>query len=75
MPLKRVRLAAVAALAAVIAIAPGRALSSDALVGAAFVVDSLLLAIAAGTILRGVLASATVDFRTILGAISPPRRG
>ena len=44
--------------------------SSDALLGAAFVVDSLLLAAAAVTILRRVVPSAMVDFRTILGAIS-----
>ena len=59
-----------AALAAVIATALARVLSSDALVGAAFVVDSLLLAVAAVTILRRVVPSAMVDFRTILGAIS-----
>jgi Ion channel len=69
-PLGRVRFAAGAALAAVIATALGRVLSSDALVGAAFVVDSLLLAVAAVTILRRVVPSAMVDFRTILGAIS-----
>jgi hypothetical protein len=45
-------------------------LSSDALLGAAFVVDSLLLAVAAATILRRVVLAAQVDFRTILGAIS-----
>ena len=69
-PLRRVRSAAAAALAAVIATALARALSSDALLGVAFVVDSLLLAVAAVTILRRVVPSATVDFRTILGAIS-----
>ena len=40
------------------------------LLGIAFVLDSLLLAVAAVTILRRVLLSAEVDFRTILGAIS-----
>ena len=45
-------------------------ISSDALLGAAFVVDSLLLAVAAGTILRRVILAVQVDFRTILGAIS-----
>jgi len=69
-PLKRVRFAAGAALAAVLATALARALSSDVLLGAAFVVDSLLLGVAAVTILRRVVPSAMVDFRTILGAIS-----
>jgi len=68
--LERVRLAVAAALAAVLATALARAVSSDGLLGAAFLVDSLLLAIAAATILRRVLISAEVDFRTILGAIS-----
>ncbi len=68
--LERVRLAVGAALAAVIATALAKAASSDALLGVAFVVDSLLLAVAAVTILRRVVPSATVDFRTILGAIS-----
>ena len=67
-PLGRVRFAAGAALAAVIATV--LATSSDGLLGVAFVVDSLLLAIAAVTILRRVVSSAMVDFRTILGAIS-----
>jgi Ion channel len=40
------------------------------LLGAAFVVDSPLLAVAAITILRRVVPPATVGFRTILGAIS-----
>ena len=68
--LGRVRFAVGAALAAVIAAALARAVSSDALLGAAFVVDSLLLAVAAVTILRRVVLAAQVDFRTILGAIS-----
>ena len=68
--LGRVRLAAVAALGAVIATALARAISSDALLGIAFVVGALLLAVAAVTILRRVLPSARVDFRTILGSIS-----
>ena len=66
----RVRLAFGAALAAVLATALARAVSSDALLGIAFVVDSLLLAVAAITILRRVVLTAQVDFRTILGAIS-----
>ena len=69
-PPVRVRLAAGAAVAAVLATVLARAFSSDALIGAAFVVDSLLLAVAAVTILRRVVPSAMVDFRTILGAIS-----
>ena len=68
--LGRVRLAAMAALGAVIATALAQAVSSDALLGIAFVVDAVLLAVAAVTILRRVLPSAQVDFRTILGAIS-----
>lgn len=69
-PLGRVRFAAGAALAAVIATVLARVASSDGLLGVAFVVDSLLLAIAAVTILRRVVSSAMVDFRTILEAIS-----
>ena len=42
----------------------------DALLGVAFVIDSLLLAVAAIVILRRVVLTAQVDFRTILGAIS-----
>ena len=70
MPLGRVRFAVGAALAAVLAAVLARAVSSDALLGAAFVIDSLLLAVAAVTIPRRVVPSAMVDFRTILGAIS-----
>ena len=69
-PLGQVRFAVGAALAAALAAVLARAFSSDALLGAAFVIDSLLLAVAAVTILRRVVPSATVDFRTILGAIS-----
>ena len=68
--LGRVRLAVVAALVALLAAVLAKAVSSDALLGIAFVVDSLLLATAAVTILRRVVPSAQVDFRTILGAIS-----
>ncbi len=68
--LGRVRFAVGAALAAVIATALARVFSSDVFLGVAFVVDSLLLAVAAVTILRRVVPSATVDFRTILGAVS-----
>ena len=66
----RVRLAIGAALAAILAAALARVLSSDALLGIAFIVDALLLAVAAITILRRVVFTAQVDFRTILGAIS-----
>ena len=66
----RVRLAVGAALAAVLAAGLAQAVSSDALLGIAFVIDSLLLAVAAITILRRVVLTAQVDFRTILGAIS-----
>ena len=66
----RVRLAIGAALAAILAAALARALSSDALLGIAFIVDALLLGVAAITILRRVVFTAQVDFRTILGAIS-----
>ena len=66
----RVRLAIGAALAAILAAALARALSSDALLGIAFIVNALLLAVAATTILRRVVLTAQVDFRTILGAIS-----
>ncbi len=66
----RVRLAFVAALAAVLAAGLANAVTSDALLGIAFVIDSLLLAAAAITILRRVVLTAQVDFRTILGAIS-----
>ena len=53
--LGRVRLAGAVALAAVLAAALAGVLSSDALLGVAFVVDSLLLAVAAIMILRRVV--------------------
>jgi Ion channel len=68
--LPRVRLAVVAALVALLAAVLAKVVFSNALLGVAFVIDSLLLAAAAVTILRRVLPSAQVDFRTILGAIS-----
>jgi hypothetical protein len=67
---RRVRVATAAALVAVVASAVAKLVSSDALLGLAFVVDSLLLTVAAATILRRVVLAAQVDFRTILGAIS-----
>jgi len=66
----RVRSASAAALIAVGAAAVAKIAVVPALLGLAFVIDSLLLAVAAATILRRVVLSADVDFRTILGAIS-----
>jgi Ion channel len=68
--LTRVRGAIGAALAAVVATALAESVSSNALLGVAFITDSLLLAVAAVTILRRVVFAAEVSFRTILGAIS-----
>jgi voltage-gated potassium channel Kch len=67
---ERVRLAIGVGLLAVVAAAVAKPVSSDVLLGVAFVIDSLLLAVAAVTILRRVLASSDVDTRTILGALS-----
>jgi hypothetical protein len=67
---ERVRLAIGAALGAIVAATLAEVASSDALLGVAFVIDALLLLVAAGTILRRVVRAAEVDFRTILGAIS-----
>jgi len=69
-PARGVRVAIGAALAAVAAAVLAKAVSADALLGCAFIVDSLLLVIAAATILRRVVFAAEVSFRTILGAIS-----
>ncbi len=67
----RVRLAAAIAAAAVVAAIIAERLPSDRLLGLAFAVDAILLAVAAVTILRRVIVGAShVDFRTILGAIS-----
>jgi hypothetical protein len=67
----RVRIAAGFAMAAVVAALLARAVDSKDLLGAAYAIVTILLAIAAVTILRRVVLSATaVDFRTILGAIS-----
>src|SRR3954470_24922172 len=68
--LERVRLASIAAGVAVVAAAIAKLVDSEALLGLAFTVGGLLLAIAAATILRRVILAAQVDFRTILGAIS-----
>jgi hypothetical protein len=67
----RVRLAAVIAAAAVVAALLAKQIPSERLLGLAFGVVVILLAIAAVTILRRVIIGAdSVDFRTILGAIS-----
>jgi hypothetical protein len=68
---ERVRLAAVVVIAAVLAAVIAERIPSERLLGVAFTAVSILLAIAAVTILRRVIVGAThVDFRTILGAIS-----
>ena len=66
----RVRLAVVAAVVAVAAAALAKAVSSDGLLGVAFLIDGVLLTVAAATILRRVILASEVDFQTILGAIS-----
>ncbi len=66
----RVRLAVGVGAAAVLAAAIAKAIDSDQLLGAAFGAVSVLLSIAAATILRRVVLAARVDFRTILGAVS-----
>jgi Ion channel len=67
---ERVRLAVGAAVVAVVAAALAKAVSSNGLLGAAFLVDGVLLTVAAVTILRRVVLAVEVDFQTILGAIS-----
>ncbi len=67
----RVRLAVVIAGVAVVAAFLAKQIPSDPLLGTAFGISAILLAIAAVTILRRVIVGASlVDFRTILGAIS-----
>jgi Ion channel len=67
----RVRLAVAVAVAAVVLAVIAERISSDRLLGIAYGAVSILLALAAGTILRRVIFGARhVDFRTILGAIS-----
>jgi Ion channel len=66
----RVRLATVAGLVAIVAATLAKVASTDLLLGMAFIIDALLLLVAAGTILRRVVGAAKVDFRMILGAIS-----
>jgi Ion channel len=69
-PLGRVRLAALWAVLATVLVILGKVLDVRWLLGIAFVIVSALLAVAAWTILRRVLAAIDVNFRTILGAIS-----
>jgi len=67
----RVRLSLVVAVAAVVASILAEGIPSFRLLSAAFVADSLLLTVAAVTILRRVIVGASeVDTRTLLGAIS-----
>ena len=67
----RVRLAAVVAVAAVVVAFIAERIPSERLVGVAFGAVSILLAIAAVTILRRVIVGVRqVDFRTINGAVS-----
>jgi hypothetical protein len=68
--LERVRLAGLAAIVATLAAIAGKLVSSSGILGVGFVIVSVLLAIAAFTILRRVVGAANVDFRMILGAIS-----
>lgn len=69
-PLGRVRLAALWAVLATVLVILGKVLDVRWLLGIAFIIVSALLAVAAWTILRRVLAAIDVNFRTILGAIS-----
>jgi hypothetical protein len=66
----RVRVATAAVVIAVVAAALAKAVSSNGLLGVAFIIDALLLTLAAVTILRRVVLAPDVDFQTILGAIS-----
>ncbi len=66
----RVRLAVVFAVLGLVASIVAEAAPVHDLLGVAFVVDSLLLTVAAVVVLRRVVSAEVVDFRTILGAIS-----
>jgi hypothetical protein len=66
----RVRVATAAVVIAVVAAALAKAVSSNGLLGVAFIINALLLTLAAVTILRRVVLAPDVDFQTILGAIS-----
>jgi hypothetical protein len=67
---RRVRLAAGAAAVAIVAAAVAKLTTTGPLLGAAFVIDGMLLAVAAATVLRRVILADEVEFRTILGAVS-----
>ncbi len=66
----RVRWAIIIGSGAVVLAILAEVIPSQQLLGLAFVTDAVLLALAAVTILRRVIAASVVDFRTILGAIS-----
>lgn len=66
----RVRLATVVVILAIGAAFAGKLVSSDALLGIAFVAAACMLGIAALVILRRVVFASEVDFRMILGSIS-----
>ncbi len=66
----RVRLAVVLSIISVVAAVVAETAHVHALLGVAFVIDSLLLTVAAAVVLRRVVSPRVVDFRTILGAIS-----
>jgi hypothetical protein len=68
--LDRVRLAALWAMLAPFLSILAKVFDSRWLLGFAFIIISVLLTIAAGTILRRVITAIDVSFRTILGAIS-----
>jgi hypothetical protein len=67
---QRTRWAIGFAVVGVVAAIAAKALSSDALLGIAFVIDAGLLSLAAVAILRRVVFARRVEFRTILGAVS-----
>lgn len=69
-PMARVRLAGLFAVTSVVLATLARVVDSRELLGVSFVINGILLGVAAVTILRRVIAAMHVDFRTILGAIS-----
>ncbi|HEX4717213.1 MAG TPA: ion channel [Thermoleophilaceae bacterium] len=68
--LERARFAALWAVVATVLAILAKIFDSRWLLGIAFIIISLLLTVAAGTILRRVILAVDVSFRTILGAIS-----
>lgn len=68
--LERVRLAGLAAILATALAIVAKLAEARALLGVGFIIVSVLLAIAASTILSRVIRAVDVSFRTILGAIS-----